>query len=250
MSCCNSSMTSCASSPRQRWPMKPLATPRNPPPSFTKPGCGWGGNDAPSFQNRAHFFGAAAEAMRILIERAQRRIAAKRGAGAAKDDLDEIEISSPVADDDQLLAVNEALEKSAVLDPRKAALVKLRYVVGMSFDEAATRWASPCPQPDSGEPTPAPGSRSNARWDVAMKRRRSALLALRQVRIPSGVGESCSGGRIGNADEVLAAGTLNLPARELSLALERLFAVRTIEFEFSCAQKLQPYSCAASGKGR
>ncbi|MBI3869813.1 MAG: sigma-70 family RNA polymerase sigma factor [Verrucomicrobia bacterium] len=98
-----------------------------------------GGGDAPSFQNRAHFFGAAAEAMRrILIERARRRIAAKRGAGAAMVDLDEIEIPSPVADDDQLIAVNEALEKFTVLDPRKAELVKLRYFVGMGFDEAAT----------------------------------------------------------------------------------------------------------------
>ncbi len=98
-----------------------------------------GGSDAPSFQNRAHFFGAAAEAMRrILIERARRRIAAKRGAGAAIVDVDEVEIPSPIADDDQLLAVNEALGKFAVLDPRKAELVKLRYFVGMSFDEAAT----------------------------------------------------------------------------------------------------------------
>ena len=53
-------------------------------------------------------------------------------------DVDEIEIPSPVADDDQLLAVNEALDKFAALDPRKAELVKLRYFVGMSFDEAAT----------------------------------------------------------------------------------------------------------------
>ena len=98
-----------------------------------------GGDEAPSFQNRAHFFGAAAEAMRrILIERARRRVAAKRGAGAAMVDLDEIEIPSPVADDDQLLAVNEALEKFAALDPGKAEMVKLRYFVGMSFDEAAT----------------------------------------------------------------------------------------------------------------
>jgi len=98
-----------------------------------------GGSDAPSFQNRAHFFGAAAEAMRrILIERARRRVAAKRGAGAAMVDVDEIEIPSPLADDDQLLAVNEALEKFTALEPRKAELVKLRYFVGMSFDEAAT----------------------------------------------------------------------------------------------------------------
>jgi len=98
-----------------------------------------GGSDAPGFQNRAHFFGAAAEAMRrILIERARRRIAAKRGGGAHVVDLDEIEIPSPAADDDRLLAVNEALEKFAALDPRKAELVKLRYFVGMSFNEAAT----------------------------------------------------------------------------------------------------------------
>lgn len=98
-----------------------------------------GGDDAPVFQNRAHFFGAAAEAMRrILIERARRRIAAKRGGGAAHLDVNELEIPSPVADDDQLLAVNEALQKFAALDPRKAELVKLRYFVGMNFDEAAT----------------------------------------------------------------------------------------------------------------
>jgi RNA polymerase sigma factor (TIGR02999 family) len=74
---------------------------------------------------------------RILIERARRRLAVKRGAGAAQVDLDEIEIPSPTADDDQLLAVNDALDKFATLDPRKAELVKLRYFVGMSFDEAA-----------------------------------------------------------------------------------------------------------------
>jgi len=97
-----------------------------------------GGDEAPSFQNRAHFFGAAAEAMRrILIERARRRIAAKRGGGAVMVDVDGIEIPSPVADDDQLLAVNEALEKFATFDPRKAELVKLRYFVGMSFEEAS-----------------------------------------------------------------------------------------------------------------
>jgi len=98
-----------------------------------------GGSDAPGFQNRAHFFGAAAEAMRrILIERARHRLAAKRGAGAERVDLDGMEIPSPIADDDQLLAVNEALEKFAALEPRKAELVKLRYFVGLSFDEAAT----------------------------------------------------------------------------------------------------------------
>lgn len=97
-----------------------------------------GGDDAPTFQNRAHFFGAAAEAMRrILIERARRRLAAKRGARVEVVDLDGLEISSPVADDGQLLAVNEALEKLTALDSRKAELVKLRYFVGLNFEETA-----------------------------------------------------------------------------------------------------------------
>lgn len=96
------------------------------------------GDAAPQFENRSHFFAAAAEAMRrILIERARRRVAAKRGGGLAVVDVDEIEIPSPLADDDQLLAVNEALEKFTALDPRKAELVKLRYFVGMNFEEAA-----------------------------------------------------------------------------------------------------------------
>jgi RNA polymerase sigma factor (TIGR02999 family) len=97
-----------------------------------------GGDEAPAFQNRAHFFGAAAEAMRrILIEHARRRLAAKRGAGVEVVDLDGLEIASPVADDDQLLALNEALEKLTAVDSRKAELVKLRYFVGLNFEEAA-----------------------------------------------------------------------------------------------------------------
>ena len=97
-----------------------------------------GGTEAPAFQNRAHFFGAAAEAMRrILIEHARRRRAATRGAGVEVIDLDGLEISSPLADDDQLLAVNEALERLAAVDERKAELVKLRYFVGLNFEEAA-----------------------------------------------------------------------------------------------------------------
>jgi RNA polymerase sigma factor (TIGR02999 family) len=98
-----------------------------------------GNGDGLSFKNRGHFFGVAAEAMRrILIDRARQRIAAKRGAGGQKIDLDEIDLPSPTVDDDQLLAVNEALEKLATIDSRKAELVKLRYFVGMSFEETAT----------------------------------------------------------------------------------------------------------------
>ena len=96
------------------------------------------GDEAARFENRAHFFGAAAEAMRrILIDRARRRLAAKRGSGAALLDVDEIEIPSPTLDDDTLLRVNEALEKFAAIDSRKAELVKLRYFVGMNFEETA-----------------------------------------------------------------------------------------------------------------
>ena len=97
-----------------------------------------GGDGEKEFANRAHFFAAAAEAMRrILIERARRRLAAKRGSGAEKLDLDEMEIASPMADDEALLCLNEALEKLATQDSRKAELVKLRYFVGMNYDEAA-----------------------------------------------------------------------------------------------------------------
>lgn len=94
---------------------------------------------APEFENRGHFFAAAAEAMRrILIERARRRLAAKRGGGVETVPLDEVELSCPAASDDQLLVVNEALERFADFDARKAELVKLRYFVGMSYEEVAT----------------------------------------------------------------------------------------------------------------
>ena len=92
---------------------------------------------AQSWQNRAHFFGAAAEAMRrILIGRARRKQTQRRGAGAAHLDMDEIEIAGP-APDDQLLALNEALDRFAVLEPQQADLVKLRYFVGLKIEEAA-----------------------------------------------------------------------------------------------------------------
>ena len=90
------------------------------------------------FTNRAHFIAAAAEAMRrILVDRARQRTALKRGGGAGRVSLDEMEIAIVVADDERLLAVDEALEKLAVVHPRKAELVKLRYFTGMSFEEAA-----------------------------------------------------------------------------------------------------------------
>jgi RNA polymerase sigma factor (TIGR02999 family) len=92
---------------------------------------------AQSWQNRAHFFGAAAEAMRrILIARARRKNTQRRGSGAAHLDLDALEIASP-ARDDPLLALNEALESFAAIEPEQAKLVKLRYFVGLTIGEAA-----------------------------------------------------------------------------------------------------------------
>jgi RNA polymerase sigma factor (TIGR02999 family) len=95
------------------------------------------GSDERLWRGRQHFFATAAEAMRrILVDRARRRLAAKRGAGAERVDSDAIDIPAPVPDD-QLLAMNEALEKFTTQDARKAELVKLRYFVGLSFEEAA-----------------------------------------------------------------------------------------------------------------
>ena len=90
------------------------------------------------FDNRAHFFGAAAEAMRrILVEAARRKMALRRGGRQARLDVDEIEIAAP-AKDDELLAVHEALDRLAVESPERAELVKLRYFTGLSIEEAAT----------------------------------------------------------------------------------------------------------------
>ena len=89
------------------------------------------------FQNRAHFFGAAAEAMRrILIDNARRKKALRHGGGQQRLDIHELEIATATADD-QLLAVNEALDKLAAQDKEAADLVKLRYFVGMTMEEAA-----------------------------------------------------------------------------------------------------------------
>jgi RNA polymerase sigma factor (TIGR02999 family) len=92
---------------------------------------------AQSWQNRAHFFGAAAEAMRrILIASARRKQTQRRGARAEHLCLDEMEIASP-APDDQLLALNEALDRFATVEPKQAELVKLRYFVGLTIEQAA-----------------------------------------------------------------------------------------------------------------
>jgi len=95
------------------------------------------GDSNPNFSGRAHFFGAAAEAMRrILIEKARRKRAQRHGGDRQRVDLENVEIAGPV-DDDQLLAVNEALDKLSAIHAVQAEVVKLRCFVGMTNLEAA-----------------------------------------------------------------------------------------------------------------
>ena len=89
------------------------------------------------FDGRGHFFAAAAEAMRrILVDQARRRNADKRGGAKARVELPDSQMAAPVLDD-QVLAVNEALEHLSRADPVAASLVKLRYFGGLKMDEAA-----------------------------------------------------------------------------------------------------------------
>jgi RNA polymerase sigma factor (TIGR02999 family) len=96
-----------------------------------------GGDEQPAWQNRAHFFGAAAEAMRrILVDRAREKQTLKRGGDLKRVDLDGIELASPMPDD-ELLALDEALDRLATVDTRAAEMVKLCFFVGLTQPEAA-----------------------------------------------------------------------------------------------------------------
>ena len=89
------------------------------------------------FANRGHFFAAAAEAMRcILVESARRRQAQKRGGDGPRADFDPDRLAAPKADDD-LIALNDALDQLARRHPEQAVLVKMRYFAGLTADEAA-----------------------------------------------------------------------------------------------------------------
>jgi RNA polymerase sigma factor (TIGR02999 family) len=95
------------------------------------------GNQNPSFKNREHFFRACAEAMRrILIDRARRKQTQRHGGEYQRLDLEDLDLAAPAADD-QLLALNEALDKFAREHPVQADLVKLRYFGGMTNEEVA-----------------------------------------------------------------------------------------------------------------
>jgi RNA polymerase sigma factor (TIGR02999 family) len=95
------------------------------------------GSGNPTFKNRAHFFSAAAEAMRhILIDRARRKQTQRHGGDFAKVALDDLDLAAPDPED-QLMAVNEALDNFALKYPIQAEVVKLRYFAGMTNEEVS-----------------------------------------------------------------------------------------------------------------
>jgi RNA polymerase sigma factor (TIGR02999 family) len=95
------------------------------------------GTENPTFENRAHFFAAAAEAMRhLLIDNARRKLARHHGGGLQRVDVEYVDIAMP-ADEDHLLAVNDALDRLALSSPVQAQVVKLRFFVGMTAAESA-----------------------------------------------------------------------------------------------------------------
>jgi RNA polymerase sigma factor (TIGR02999 family) len=96
-----------------------------------------GGDSAQQWNSRGHFFAAAAEAMRrILVENARRRNSEKRGGGCERQELIESQIVAPETGHD-LIALDEALDKLAGVDPSSAELVKLRYFAGLTIPQAA-----------------------------------------------------------------------------------------------------------------
>lgn len=95
------------------------------------------GDRDPGWDNRGHFFAAAAEAMRrILVDNARRKRTAKHGGGTRRRDLDHFDVAADAASED-VLDLDEALAKLAVEDPAKAELVKLRYFAGLTVEDAA-----------------------------------------------------------------------------------------------------------------
>jgi RNA polymerase sigma factor (TIGR02999 family) len=95
------------------------------------------GNQAEHWNSRGHFFAAAAEAMRrILVDNARRRARHKHGGGCQREELTASRIAAPEVSDD-LLALDEALERLAEHDSGSAELVKLRYFAGLTIPQAA-----------------------------------------------------------------------------------------------------------------
>jgi RNA polymerase sigma factor (TIGR02999 family) len=96
------------------------------------------GNQNVQWDGRAHFFAAAAEAMRrILINNARRKRAIRHGGGHRRVELEDIDVATS-SKDDEMVAVDEALERFVAHDKTKSELVKLIYFVGLSIPEAAS----------------------------------------------------------------------------------------------------------------
>jgi RNA polymerase sigma factor (TIGR02999 family) len=96
-----------------------------------------GPREGQAWENRGHFFAAAAEAMRrILIESARRKSRLKRGGQQERVDLDQVQLATE-SDPATVLSIDQALERLAKAHPQKAELVKLRFFVGLSLPEAA-----------------------------------------------------------------------------------------------------------------
>jgi RNA polymerase sigma factor (TIGR02999 family) len=90
-----------------------------------------------NWQNRAHFFGAAAEAMRrILIENARRKSRLKRGGDQARIDIEQLELAATTPDD-KVLLIDDALERLQTEDPEKARIVVLKFFGGLTNQEVA-----------------------------------------------------------------------------------------------------------------
>jgi RNA polymerase sigma factor (TIGR02999 family) len=97
-----------------------------------------GADAASRWDDRGHFFAAAAEAMqRILVENARRKRSLKHGGGRQRQPLKDVDLAAGDADDDNLLAIDEALAKFAEKDSAKAELVKLRFFAGCTIEQAA-----------------------------------------------------------------------------------------------------------------
>lgn len=95
------------------------------------------GRASPCYTGRAHFFSAAAEAMRrVLVDAARRRHSRKRGGGIERVELEESLLVQEL-DSEEVVAVGDALERLALEDPAASELVKLRYFVGLTMQEAA-----------------------------------------------------------------------------------------------------------------
>ncbi len=93
--------------------------------------------EAPKWQNRAHFFGMAAQVMRqILVDHARRRLRAKRGGAAPRLSLETTMVKTQKREVD-LVSLDDALSKLAALDPEQGRLVELRFFAGLSIDETA-----------------------------------------------------------------------------------------------------------------